>query len=456
MARKKVAEERAKPEVVELAITDLKLNENNPRRSKRPDSLTASLKRFGFVNPIIGWRRPDGEVQIVAGHQRLEAAKASKLAKVPVIIYPFKDEKEARAFGVADNRLAEVVADWDFDKLRDELKSFDHYARKTDDFDIKSLGWDTNEWTKDIWREPGTQTNAEDIAEEVYDWHGVKLTGLMPPFRWIGGKRKIAPLVWERFGKVDGYIEPFAGGLAVLLGNPHPAKVEIVNDLDGCIANFWRAAKHHPEKVAEVAGRYGRMEVDLVAGWNSLLAKRPSLNDAMKDDLEFCDPELAGLWLWCVQVWSVGDFSGKKIGAKLPNETSHIGGDYIAAISSRMSNCCVYAGPWERAVARASAGTSLVGVFLDPPYSMRNISVGYAIRDVDGDSVSAAVLAWALENASDRVRIALCENVNAYKGKIPDSWSCVRWKSQGLSGNKSGGCGEEAVWFSPTCLSPAK
>jgi hypothetical protein len=456
MARKKIEEATQAPEVVELAITDLKLNENNPRRSKRPDSLTASLKRFGFVNPIIGWRRPDGEVQIVAGHQRLEAAKASKLAKVPVIIYPFKDEKEARAFGVADNRLAEVVADWDFDKLRDELQSFDSYARKTDDFDIKSLGWDTNEWTKDIWREPGTQTNAEDIAEEVYDWHGVKLTGLMPPFPWIGGKRKIAPLVWERFGKVDGYIEPFAGGLAVLLGNPHPAKVEIVNDLDGCIANFWRAAKHHPEKVAEVAGRYGRMEVDLVAGWNSLLAKRPSLNDAMKDDLEFCDPELAGLWLWCVQVWSMGRLRDVPIDAKLPAESSHLGGDAIAAISMRLRECCVNAGPWERTIKRSLGRQGITGVFLDPPYSMTNTEVGYSSPDGDGERISSDVLTWALEHASDKVRIALCENVNAYAGKIPDAWSCVRWGSKGLCGKYAGGKGEEAVWFSPSCLSPAK
>jgi site-specific DNA-adenine methylase len=41
---------------------------------------------------------------------------------------------------------------------------------------------------------------------------------LRAPFPWFGGKSRIAHLVWERFGDVAHYIEPFAGSLAVLLG----------------------------------------------------------------------------------------------------------------------------------------------------------------------------------------------------------------------------------------------
>ena len=62
-----------------------------------------------------------------------------------------------------------------------------------------------------------------------------------PPFPWFGGKSKVSHIVWERFGDVPNYVEPFAGSLAVLLGRPHPPKVETVNDLDGMVANFWRA-----------------------------------------------------------------------------------------------------------------------------------------------------------------------------------------------------------------------
>lgn len=58
---------------------------------------------------------------------------------------------------------------------------------------------------------------------------------LKAPFPWFGGKSRVASLVWERFGFVDTYNEPFAGSLAVLLGRPHEPRIETVNDLD-CVA----------------------------------------------------------------------------------------------------------------------------------------------------------------------------------------------------------------------------
>ena len=34
---------------------------------------------------------------------------------------------------------------------------------------------------------------------------------LRAPFPWFGGKRRVAPEVWERFGDVPNYVEPFFG-----------------------------------------------------------------------------------------------------------------------------------------------------------------------------------------------------------------------------------------------------
>jgi hypothetical protein len=62
---------------------------------------------------------------------------------------------------------------------------------------------------------------------------------LKAPFPWFGGKSRVAPLVWERFGDVTVYAEPFAGSLAVLLGRPkeHERAIESVNDKDGFVCN---------------------------------------------------------------------------------------------------------------------------------------------------------------------------------------------------------------------------
>lgn len=65
---------------------------------------------------------------------------------------------------------------------------------------------------------------------------------MQAPFPWFGGKRRVASEVWTRFGAVDNYVEPFFGSGAVLLGRPTPFDgTETVNDLDGYVANFWRA-----------------------------------------------------------------------------------------------------------------------------------------------------------------------------------------------------------------------
>ena len=55
---------------------------------------------------------------------------------------------------------------------------------------------------------------------------------LKAPFPYFGGKSRVALQVWERFGDVANYVEPFAGSLAVLLGRPTEPKTETVNDLD--------------------------------------------------------------------------------------------------------------------------------------------------------------------------------------------------------------------------------
>lgn len=55
---------------------------------------------------------------------------------------------------------------------------------------------------------------------------------LKAPFPWFGGKSMVADIVWQRFGHVPNYIEPFFGSGAVLLGRPHSPGIETVNDLD--------------------------------------------------------------------------------------------------------------------------------------------------------------------------------------------------------------------------------
>lgn len=44
------------------------------------------------------------------------------------------------------------------------------------------------------------------------------------------------------------YVEPYAGGLSVLLAKP-PSRLETVNDLDGDIVHFWRMLRDRPDEL---------------------------------------------------------------------------------------------------------------------------------------------------------------------------------------------------------------
>ena len=91
------------------------------------------------------------------------------------------------------------------------------------------------------------------------------MTGLRVPYPWFGGKATVAPVVWEWFGNVKNYVEPFFGGGAMLLNRPQPfSGPETVNDINGYLANFWRSVQAEPDLVAKYAD-WPVNEVDLEA-----------------------------------------------------------------------------------------------------------------------------------------------------------------------------------------------
>lgn len=132
---------------------------------------------------------------------------------------------------------------------------------------------------------------------------------LKAPFPWFGGKSTVADLVWQRFGDVPNYVEPFFGSGAVLLKRPsdHEGNCETVNDLDGMVANFWRAIQHDPEQVAFYADNPVN-ENDLHARHIWLVNQRDTFVPRVEADPEFFDAKIAGWWCWGVCCWIGGGF----------------------------------------------------------------------------------------------------------------------------------------------------
>src|SRR5246127_2045550 len=80
------------------------------------EQLKASIEEFGFTNPILA----DPEGHIIAGHGRLQAARAMGFAEVPTITLSGLSETQKRALRIADNKIA-LNAGWDLEILKQEL-----------------------------------------------------------------------------------------------------------------------------------------------------------------------------------------------------------------------------------------------------------------------------------------------------------------------------------------------
>ena len=104
--------------VIYHAVGDLIPDPRNARThpKRQIDQIRASIGEFGFTNPILA----DPEGHIIAGHGRLQAARAMGLAEVPVIILSGLSESQKRALRIADNKIA-LNAGWDLEILHQEL-----------------------------------------------------------------------------------------------------------------------------------------------------------------------------------------------------------------------------------------------------------------------------------------------------------------------------------------------
>ena len=65
---------------------------------------------------------------------------------------------------------------------------------------------------------------------------------LKTPITYYGGKQKLVPKILPLIPKHDLYVEPFCGGAAVLWSK-EPSKIEVINDTNSEVVNFFRVVK---------------------------------------------------------------------------------------------------------------------------------------------------------------------------------------------------------------------
>lgn len=319
---------------------------------------------------------------------------------------------------------------------------------------------------------------------------------LKAPFPYFGGKRRVAPKVWQIIGDVGNYVEPFCGSMAVLLARPphHKGHTETVNDADGWLINAWRSIQLDPETTARHAsGPVSEVDYHAQLAW--LQSHRDEYISWLEGDPEHYDPKLAGWWLRVIAAgigdpfgpgpWHVvdghlvKDAAGNGVNRELPHLGTPGSGvnrglsesstgtkqqrvqQYLTNISHRLETTRITCGDWRRVLTNAPlhAGkpTHQVGVFLDPPYEVSG-NLYATTSHSKTTTISQKVRAWCRDEAptDQGLKIVLCGYENEHDELLNHGWHKT------LGSNPTGGyvkdktrAGKtEQLWLSPACEDP--
>lgn len=104
--------------ITHTSISELNPAPYNPRRWDEGalSQLAESIRRFGFVDPVIVNDAPERKNIVIGGHMRLQAAKKLKFQEVPVVYVNIPDEEKERELNL---RLNRNNGEWDYELLRE-------------------------------------------------------------------------------------------------------------------------------------------------------------------------------------------------------------------------------------------------------------------------------------------------------------------------------------------------
>lgn len=112
------------------------VNNANIHTEEQVEQIVASIKEFGFNDPIAVWTNENGESEVVEGHGRVLAAKKLGLDLLPVIHLDSLSDEARRAYTHIHNQLTRN-SKFDFDTLQEEIANLNF---DFDDFGFDAIG----------------------------------------------------------------------------------------------------------------------------------------------------------------------------------------------------------------------------------------------------------------------------------------------------------------------------
>ena len=189
---------------VEVSALIPYINNAKKHSDEQVDKIAASIREFGFLNPVL----IDKNLNIIAGHGRVMAAKKLGLQTVPCAFIEGLSEAQRKAYILADNRLGEL-AEWDMELVNLELEGLDELG-----FDTDLTGFDFNPEPEEPEQESfGEEDDEFDDIEKLEKHYGV-------PYQ--GNKSRIADIIISLLPEGERLVDLFGGGvlLPIVLSCP--------------------------------------------------------------------------------------------------------------------------------------------------------------------------------------------------------------------------------------------
>lgn len=185
-------------------------------------------------------------------------------------------------------------------------------------------------------------------------------TSMTGPLSYIGGKNRLARRIISLFPKHIAYVESFAGGAQVFF-HKEPSKLEVLNDLDGEIVNFFRVCQWH----------YG----ELIRYLRFCIISRKLYEDlAATDPKTLTDVQRAGRFFYLQKNCYGGLVIGRNFHytvTKRPNYSLNRIPQILEATHERLQGVQIECLPYEEILERYDRPTTLF--YLDPPYYDRKL-----------------------------------------------------------------------------------
>jgi DNA modification methylase len=180
-------QESGRPEPLKIVYRpteQLRLDPGNPRvHSKRQlGQIAGSIRIFGFNVPVL----VDRHGNVVCGHGRLLACRELGMTEVPTLCLDHLTPAQARAFMIADNRLAEI-ATWDDQLLAQQLRDL---AVSGIDFSLEVTGFEMAEIDlriSSLEDQPARDPDPADVLAEVSSGPPVSEIGDL----WLLGRHRL-------------------------------------------------------------------------------------------------------------------------------------------------------------------------------------------------------------------------------------------------------------------------